>query len=209
MGQSGGSGCAVSKFRILGGGRNDDTGGALWERVSGSARPRWREARWWGKSQSTAGMGCVCGDCPPRCHLPRREGIILGEKGGKSQLYLPRGAIPAHTHTHTGGRHTRCWVVPVGHAYLQAGYTPSLQEGETRAQGPWWWTTEKRSGGEGNRNPGGRIQSQNKKKRWRMESKNRTKNCQLNTGGEGGGARTSTPHAAHTGGRSAALPAPW
>lgn len=124
----------------------------------------------------------MCAGTIPQCHLPCKEEIIW-EEGRKQPIIPPSWGNPCtHTHTHTLGTHTRGWVVPVGHAYLQAGYTPSLQEGETRMQGPWWWTTEKRSGGEGDRSPRGRVQSQNKKKRWRMESKNRTKNCQLNTG---------------------------
>lgn len=72
-------------------------------------------------------------------------------------------------------------------------------------QGPWWWTTEKRSGGEGDRDPGERIQSQNKKKRWRMESKNKTKYCQLNRGERAGGSHQHT-HAAHMGGPQHSLP---
>lgn len=45
--------------------------------------------------------------------------------------------------------------------------------------------------------PGVRVQSQNKKKRWRMESKNRTKNCQLNTGERAEGL-TPAHHIQHT-----------
>lgn len=129
---------------------------------------------------------------------PCREVFLEGKGRERPLPFLHGQSLHTHTHTPTQGKVYTRLEVPGGHAYLQAGYTPSLQEGETRVQGPWWWTTEKRSGGEGDRDPGERIQSQNKKKRWRMESKNKTKYCQLNRGEKVGGSHQHT-HAAHTG----------
>lgn len=64
---------------------------------------------------------------------------------------LPSWVSPC-THPHREGTHVAGSFV--GHAYLRAGYTPSLEEGETQAQGPWWWTTEKKQWGGGSKPQG-------------------------------------------------------
>lgn len=77
-----------------------------------------------------------------------RGEVVLGER---EERYFPRGTVPAHTPT--GKAHTLRGR-SVGHAYLRAGYNPSLEEGETQAQGPWWWTTEKKQWGGGSKPQG-------------------------------------------------------
>lgn len=153
-----------------------------WEHGEDSAAPH-RPTTSWRQVPGKAGAHQVWDVCRdhPTVPPPLQGGDYLQGEGRKKPILPPWWGNPWHTqaHTHTWGRLDHS----TGHAYLQAGYTPSLQEGETQVQGPWWWTTEKRSGGEGDRSPRGQIQSQNKKEKMEdgMESKNRTKNCQLST----------------------------
>ena len=114
------------------------------------------------------------GECRGRgvCRDPQRNSG--GKKGGKSQLFLPCRAVPAHTWAHGEGTqwfHRTC--LPTA---LPCGKGTRGREGHGGGE------LKSEAVGRGIAAPGGRIQSQNKKKRWRMESKNRTKKCQRNAG---------------------------
>lgn len=62
------------------------------------------------------------------------EGILGGKREEKANCSSLVGRS-LHTRGHTGKAH----VVPSD----MLTYSPPLREGETRAQGPWWWRTEK------------------------------------------------------------------
>jgi len=111
-------------------------------------------------------MGCVQG--PSRRATARARSGRL--RGRREQRANPTSLTGQSLHTHTDTERRHAWD------------TLTCREGRRGRKGHGGGQLKREAVGRGVETPGGRIQSQNKKKRWRMESKNETKDCQLNTG---------------------------
>lgn len=149
----------------------------------------------------------MCAGIIPQCHLPCKEGIICREKGGKSQFYLPGGAIPGtHKHTRT---HGEGWIIRLDMLTCRQVTPLPCRKGRRRCKGHGGGQLKREAVGKGIEAPGGKSRAKIKKKRWRMGWSLKTEQKIVNSvHGRGRGAHTSTSHAAHTRGRSSTHSAP-